>query len=135
MVSHDRAFLDNVVTRIMGMDGKGAVRECVGSYTDYIDVVKSEQAAVVAAKKAKSPKAKAGKRLGFNENNELKKLPARIEKLETEQAGLHDKMIGPDYYKAAPEEIAADKRRADDLVEELMKVYDRWEELEALRNG
>jgi len=135
MVSHDRAFLDNVVTRIMGMDGKGAVRESVGSYTDYIDLLQSEKAAVKAAKKASSPKAGSGKRLGFNEKNELKKLPARIEQLETEQAELHDKMIEADYYRTSPEEIAADKLRADALVHELMQVYDRWEELEALQAG
>ena len=60
-------------------------------------------------------------------------MPAKIEKLETEQAALHDTMVGADYYKTSPEEIAADTLRADDLVEEIMQVYDRWEALEALQ--
>ena len=136
MVSHDRAFLDNVVTRIMGMDGNGTVRDIIGGCSDYLRLMQSEKAAAApAATKTASPKTKPARKFGFNEKNELKQLPARIEKLEAEQAALHGKMVSGSYYKTSPQEIAADKVRADALVTEIAQAYDRWEELESLQAG
>lgn len=135
MVSHDRAFLDNVVTSIISMEGKGVVSESVGGYADYVEMIKSKAVPVVKEKKKAVETVKAGKRFGFNENQELKALPRKIEKLEKEQGSLHEKMVAPDYYKNSPAELAVDTKRSKELLEELDKAYWRWEELETMRDG
>lgn len=137
MVSHDRAFLDNVVTSIVALEGNGVVREYIGSYEDYNKVRKSG----IALKNAKTNKKDVikkktpAKRFGFNENRELKALPRKIEKLEEEQTYLNKKMADPDYYKTDPDQITVDKDRTKELNNELNLSYCRWEELELLRDG
>ena len=137
MVSHDRAFLDNVVTSIVALEGNGVVREYIGSYEDYNKVRKSG----IALKNAKTNKKDVikkktpAKRFGFNENRELKALPRKIEKLEEEQTFLNKKMADPDYYKTDPDQITVDKDRTKELNNELNLSYCRWEELELLRDG
>lgn len=132
MVSHDRAFLDNVVTRIVAMKDGGSVDECIGSYEDYVRMTAETDRP--EAKVAKKVQAGTGtvKRLGYNEKRELEGLPHKIEKLEAEQAELHVQMTGSDYYRKPPAEIAADQRRLARLVAELSRNYERWEELELL---
>lgn len=135
MVSHDRAFLDNVVTSILAMEGKGVVAESVGSYQDYILARRAKIPVPKADRKNVPRKQISDKRFGFNENRELNAMPKKIEKLEAEQESLHQKMAGVDYYRTDPEQIAADKQRVIDLVEEISRNYSRWEELETLRDG
>lgn len=137
MVSHDRAFLDNVVTNILAMEGNGVVREYIGSYEDYVGVKKAEAATLKAEKKnaVRKKMSSTGKKFGFNENRELSGIQKKIEKLEVEQTNLHEKMVGTNYYKQNPEQIAGDKQRASELVAEIAAGYARWEELESLRNG
>jgi len=133
MVSHDRAFLDNVVTSILAMEGEGIVREYIGSYQDYLLAQTTATSKTKADRKKATHKTSSGKRFGFNENRELNALPRKIEKLETEQADLQEKMADPGYYKTDPGQIANDTARTNALVEELNMIYARWEELEALR--
>ncbi|MCK5850789.1 MAG: ATP-binding cassette domain-containing protein [Kiritimatiellae bacterium] len=133
MVSHDRAFLDNVVTSILAMEGNGIVSEYIGSYQDYINVLKEQKPAAKSDRKKISHKISLKKQFGFNENRELNALPKKIEKLETKQASLHATMASPDYYKTDPEQIAGNTEKSDALLEELNKTYSRWEELEILR--
>ena len=135
MVSHDRAFLDNVVTSILAMEGGGVVKEYVGGYQDYAKAQRAASPEPKADKKITAHRESPGKRFGFHENKELNSLPRKIEKLEAEQAGLHEKMAGLDYYKTDPGQIAADTRRAEQIIEDINKIYDRWEKLEALRDG
>jgi ATP-binding cassette subfamily F protein uup len=138
MVSHDRAFLDNVVTSILAMSGNGIVEECVGNYQDYIDE-KRKAAAEAKAAAARPGRAAsrhgAAKRLGFNEKRELSSLPRQIEKLESAQASLHEKMAAPNYYQMDPEHMAEDTEQVRRTTEELARVYARWETLEALKGG
>jgi ATP-binding cassette subfamily F protein uup len=128
MVSHDRTFLDNVVTSILAIEENGQVNEYVGSHEDY---VKARAAARVPAARVKG-KRKKTKRFGFNETRELTALPGKIALLETEQTTLHDKMAVAGYYQTDPQRIAADTERTSALVVELQTAYSRWEELEAL---
>ena len=141
MVSHDRAFLDNVVTSILAFEGDGAVREYVGGYSDYERQRKTPAPGIApatantdanvrieASPRARTPNA----RLSFNEQRELAQLPARIEALEQEQANLQAEMARPEAYGDAAA-AKARSARLKVLEEELAQAYARWEALEQRR--
>ncbi len=141
LVSHDRAFLDNVVTQSICFEGDGRLVEIAGGYEDW-QLYRARQAgaAVVREKPRAEPKpaarpaAKPGKAgLSYKENKELEAIPARIEALEAEQAQLAARLADPALYKAGPEEARALNERASEVEEELMQLLARWEELEAKR--
>jgi ATP-binding cassette subfamily F protein uup len=136
LVSHDRAFLDNVVTSTLVFEGDGHVQDYVGGYSDWLrQRARPEAVAVKPVKAAKpAPKAKPAK-LGFKETRELEQAPARIESLEAEQAGLVERLSEPDFYKSDAAEQTAVHARIAVLTEELEAAYARWSELEALREG
>lgn len=134
MVSHDRAFVDNVVTDLLIVRGNGLIQKYIGSYEDLL---KSEKAAAAAAKQAtaqtkRTPRSQP--RFSYHLKRELRAIPGLIEKLETEQTDLHDRMVAPEYYKTEPEQIAQDKQHTDALITQLAEAYDRWEELERLQS-
>jgi ATP-binding cassette subfamily F protein uup len=136
-VSHDRQFLDNVVTSTLAFDGRGGVREFVGGYADW-----ERQSGGWATPGPSAPRptrkprddepavAPARRRLKWKEERELEELPARIEALETEQADLHERLADPDLYRGQGHVVAEIKQRLDELEGELAVVYARWEELE-----
>jgi len=132
MVSHDREFLNNVVTGIMVMEGGGVVKEYVGGYDDYLRQRKVEEKPApqkTAAKVVKAePVKEQARRLTFKEKKELEALPAMIEKLESELAQLHETMADPAFYKKGAD-VAAVTGRAGALKMQLDKAYARWEEL------
>ena len=144
LVSHDRTFLDNVVTQSIVFEGEGSLKEYVGGYQDYLDAKAREQTfqAATPAKSttedapAKSAKPKANRivKLSYKEQRELDALPDEIATLETEQnelaAQLSDPEVFRDYEKAA--EL---QQRAEAVENELMEKLERWEELEAKQNG
>ena len=144
LVSHDRTFLDNVVTQSIVFEGEGRLKEYVGGYQDYLDAKNREQTfqAATPAKSAtedapaKSAKPKANRtvKLSYKEQRELDALPDEIATLETEQnelaAQLSDPEVFRDYEKAA--EL---QQRAEAVENELMEKLERWEELEAKQNG
>ncbi len=139
LVSHDRTFLNNVVTSTMVFEGQGRVTEYVGGYDDWLRQRPPAAAApAAAAKKAAHPrpprKTKPGK-LGYKDQRELDALPDRIEKLEREQQGLFTRMEEQDYYRSPAGEIARDTARLAELETELAAVYDRWQELELKREA
>ncbi len=145
-VSHDRAFLNNVVTSTLVFEGDGKVKEFAGGYDDWVRQC-SAQSAAVAAEKSKgivaaaaataaaaasttsSPAARP-KRLSFKEQKELEALPGLIERLETEQAQLHEQMAAPTFYQKSGSEIAAASGRLATIDAELATAYTRWEDLE-----
>lgn len=138
LVSHDRAFLDNVVTSTLVFEGDGRVAEYVGGYEDYL---RQRQARVepkpkppAAAAQAKAPKAveSAPRRLSYNEKRELSQLPGAIERLEAEQAALQTQIADPAFYKQDPESIAESMGRLKVLEQALEESYARWDELEAI---
>ena len=140
VVSHDRAFLDEVVTSTWAFEGRGVWQEYVGGYADWLRQRKPE-AAPAAAKRARGPEpaapaaASGGKRVSFKLKHELAELPARIEKLELERFQLFERMSAPDFYSKGGAEIArvqADLAAAEMALEVAMT---RWVELEELVNG
>ena len=136
LVSHDRAFLDNVVTQTIASEGEGRWREYVGGYTDWLR--QRPQAKVAAQARRESPAieppaATAPKRkLSYKEQRELETLPDDIEKMEAEQNALTGKMCSPDYHRATPDERRVDSARAAELATRIASALDRWEELDSL---
>ena len=143
LVSHDRDFLDNVVTSTLVMEGDGHVGEYVGGYSDWERQRPAPGAARVApgdrppqahaqAPAQSQPQPPGVKRkLGFREQRELEQLPALIEQLETDIAGLTAAMGDAGYYQRDPAAIAADNARMGQLQQELDAAFARWEQLEA----
>jgi ATP-binding cassette subfamily F protein uup len=139
VVSHDRTFLNNVVTSTIVFEEQG-VRECVGGYDDWVRQRKppaEDRKAIVAGAAAPPRKAAeaspAGKRkLTFNERRELAELPAAIEGCEAQIAALHREMAEPQFYQQAGAQIAAEQARLKLLEDQLASAYRRWEELEQL---
>jgi ATP-binding cassette subfamily F protein uup len=137
LVSHDRAFLNNVVTSTIALEGNGAVNEYAGGYDDWL----SQRHPAAAAEKTKfkikrTPVKKAKpivvRKLTFNEQKELEGLPLEIEKLEAEQNALYALFADLNFYQRSPEEIAKAKARSEELSSELDKANQRWEYLENL---
>lgn len=143
IVSHDRAFLNNVVTSTIAFEGEGRVAEYVGGYDDWlrqrpqpVEAEKPESKACKAEPVKAPPSAK--RKLTFGEQRELKELeeelaalPGRIETLEADVETAHAQMADPEFYKASGEVIAQAKESLAALESELEQVFDRWEEAEA----
>ncbi len=137
LVSHDRAFLDEVVTSTLVLEGEGRVGDYVGGYSDWLRqrstaVVEKPAAAPAPAKE--KPRSRPAK-LGFKEKRELEALPGQIEALEAEQEALHGRLADPAFYQEPAEVIATAKSRLESLESELAAAYARWESLEAQANG
>lgn len=150
VVSHDREFLNNVVTSTLVFEpsssGGHSVKEYVGGYDDWLRQFEQQQAKLNAAAEvsepanAKSSKPKsevsskapsAKKKLSFKENKELELLPGQIEECESSIAQLHEEMADPGYYKQEGSVIAAKQSELDALQKTLEAHYARWEELES----
>jgi ABC transport system ATP-binding/permease protein len=137
LVSHDRVFLNNVVTSTMVLEGQGAVNEYPGGYDDWL----SQRAPTGSAEKPKikaviktssSKKPVVARKLSFKEQRELEGLGQTIEKLETEQKEIYNLLADFNFYQRDPEEVARTKARSAFLSEEIQKAYERWEYLEEL---
>ena len=141
LVSHDREFLNRVVTRSFVFEGNGRVGDYVGGYDDWLrqrPAVESSQA-TPSAKTASNPKASApptakanqpARKLGYKEQRELAALPAKIETLETEQAELAGQLSSGELYQSEPEQARKLQDRLADVAAELEQAYARWEALE-----
>ena len=137
LVSHDRAFLDNVVTSVFVLDGSGDVNEFVGGYTDWMSHVKQAKSPVVAKKTEEAPKQEKPatakkKKLSFKDQQELNKLPQMIDELEAKQAALTQQISASAFYKEDPLAIAKTLDELKAIEAKLEQVYARWNELEAL---
>ena len=138
VVSHDRAFLNNVVTSTLAYEGEGRVIEYAGGYDDWQSQRRSssephvEGASGQRHKKGVKPKTQGPRKLTFKENKELAGLPATIENLETEQEALQIKLADPDFYQQPSEVIAEGKERLDSIASELETAYERWQALEEI---
>lgn len=146
MVSHDRAFLDNVVTSTLVFEGEGRVREFVGGYQDWLRqggspkllgvgeekgdkpaaAPAAEQPAAVSAPVDTAPK----KKLSYKLQRELEAIPGQIEALEAEMAALQEETASPDFYQRPQDEAQAAMARLGTLQEELDRLIERWAELE-----
>ena len=151
IVSHDRAFLNNVATSTFVFEGNGVIREFDGGYDDWLRQKSdtNQQAAATAKAEQKyqasgsaesstdnssptnSKPASKPRRLSFKEQRELETLPKRIEEIENRQKELHALMADPSFYQKSREEIAAATDELEQLEEELLEKFDRWESLES----
>jgi len=136
LVSHDRDFLNRVVTSTLVFEGEGSVAEYVGGYDDWLRQRPQPKPAASppAAPKAARPKPERERprKLSFRERQELDELPRKIEALEAELAALHERMADPAFYREQGEAVAATSARLQQLEGELEGAYARWEELSAL---
>ena len=136
VVSHDRTFLNNVVTSSIVFE-PGQVREYAGGYDDWLRQRSlPTQAVAPVTKPVKKTASQAGsgqqRRMSFKEKQELTELPTIIETLESQIATLHDSMAATDYYQQSGEVLAADKARLTDWQEQLSVAVQRWCDLEEL---
>lgn len=140
LVSHDRAFLDNVVTQTIASTGDGRWHEQVGGYAEwqrYQGYLRAEQsppmtkAVSPSEKPREKPSSGENKKLTWKENRELETLPGEIESLETEQSTLTSRLSDPSLYACAPEEAQRIAARLAQIETDLLNCLERWEALEA----
>jgi len=139
LVSHDRAFLDNVVTQSLVAQGDGSWKEYAGGYSDWlVQRAAAQQGTQRPAREsgpetgAAAPAARSARpRLSYKERRELQALPARIESLELEQRALHAEMAGADYHRRGAARIHKERARLEQIETELAQCFARWAELEA----
>ncbi|MEN3294334.1 MAG: transport system ATP-binding/permease protein [Burkholderiales bacterium] len=149
LVSHDRTFLDNVVTQVIVAEGDGLWREYVGGYSDWERVrptagqpATAREAKEAPAKQESKPAAKEPqsaaskqKKMSYKEQRELETLPALIAGLENEQKTISARLADPDLYKQQPAELQRLNQRFAEIDELLMESLEKWEALEAKAKG
>ena len=149
LVSHDRAFLNNLVTNMLVLDGKGNIHEFVGGYDDWhryaqentqaIEMEKETKRRLSVAKNDTPIAPETSRKLSFKEQREIEaqkkelaELPQRIESLEAEMHRMSQAMADPAFYQRDNTEIALDAARMKSLEDQLAQAYRRWEELETI---
>ena len=133
LVSHDRAFLNNVVTSTLVFEGNGSINQYIGGYDDWLRQRKTEQpASSQQPAKAQTKASSASKKLSYKDQRELDNLPQEIENLETQIAELSEQISQPDFYRGDRNDIAETETRLSELQQQLSHCYDRWESLENL---
>ncbi len=157
LVSHDREFLDNVVTSTIGFEGNGRLSEYVGGYQDWIrqggiwpdkdvpkDVTETPKISTASSKLADTPKVESivvpakktgAKKLSYKLQLELDALPEKIERLEESLGRYQQEMCSPDFYANSAEKINQFNTDLASTEADLQRAYARWEELELLKNG
>jgi len=144
LVSHDRVFLDHVVTSTLVFEGGGRVQEYVGGYEDWLRQRRAQAPAPRESADRPNPGGpvrpeartvaeapSASRKLSYNEHRELEQLPARIESLEAECRALEVRIEGADFYRESREAIEAVLARHEALQQELRETYARWDALDS----
>jgi len=145
LVSHDRRFLDNVITSTLVFEGEGRIGEYVGGYEDWrrqssaaggekreSGVGKALVETAAAGRETGAGSRESKRKLSFKEQRELEALPSRIEALEAEQTALSAEVAGPDFYKKPAAEIHAAMARLAALPAEIEAAMQRWDELDSV---
>jgi ATP-binding cassette subfamily F protein uup len=149
LVSHDRTFLDNVVTQVIASEGNGLWREYIGGYSDWERYRPSnaQPGSVKGATKAEArleakgtPDAKQmavpkQKKLSFKEQRDLEALPVLIAKLEAEQKTISERLADPDLYSKQPDEVPRLNRRFAEIDTQLLEYLEKWEVIEGRAKG
>ncbi len=139
LVSHDRAFLDNVVTQVIAFEGDGKLVEYAGGYEDWVRVKKYQASVAVASPAVATPprvtvvkaeKAKPAGKLSFKEARELEELPKHIETLEREQIDIAAHLADGQIYRSDPKRARQLQARSEEVGKEIATALERWEELE-----
>ena len=139
LVSHDRVFLDNVVTSTMVFEGDGRVQEYVGGYEDWLRQRAPEERARDTGSPVPRPSnviagaatGVARRKLSYNEQREFEALPSRIEALEAEERRVNAAVADPDFYKEPADQIARTLSRSTDVHRELVSALARWDDLDS----
>ncbi|MGR9100131.1 MAG: ATP-binding cassette domain-containing protein [Gammaproteobacteria bacterium] len=137
LVSHDRQFLDNVVTSVLVFEGDGVVNEYVGGYADWQrqnslkQSTNPESGSTRSVKQEKTAATKKTK-LSYKEQKELEQLPGLIEQLEARQDEINERVNSPDFYRRGQDEVKAVLEELNGLGQRLEKAYRRWSELETM---
>jgi ATP-binding cassette subfamily F protein uup len=140
LVSHDRAFLDNVVTSLLVFAGDGTVREFVGGYSDWLRYTREQAARTAPAPERAAPAASTAtatgrdRRLSYLAQRELSALPEQLQALEAEKERVESQLADGSLYRGAPDALHAQLQRLAIISKELESGYARWAELESLAN-
>ena len=139
VVSHDRDFLDQTVTRILAFEGDGKIESCIGGYSDYLEKktgVKQAPEKVVSkkSKPAEAPQKKEQKKLTYKLEHELQKLPEKIQAVEDEIALCFEKLADPDLYQNDPEGFHDITKSLTEAQAKLERYETRWLELEEMKS-
>ncbi|MGH7884183.1 MAG: ATP-binding cassette domain-containing protein [Thermodesulfobacteriota bacterium] len=134
LVSHDRSFLNNIVTSTIALEGDGKINEYLGGYDDWLKqrVVEETKIAKEKPKTEEKPKNKK-EDLSFKEKKELEELPLQIHSLEEEQKDLHAVLSNPEVYKNEPDKVDQSKKRLDEIEDEISVAFERWTYLDELK--
>jgi ATP-binding cassette subfamily F protein uup len=138
LVSHDRAFLNNIATSTIVFEGGGRLEEYVGGYDDWLRQRRPaipEQTEKSAKPKKQRHRQERPRTLTFKEKKELEALPLQIETLEAERDGLFEMLAKPEFYQEDGGRVAETKERLAELEKEIAEGYERWEFLEAILNA
>lgn len=149
LVSHDRSFLDRVVTSLLVLDGKGEVREFVGGWTDWEEWKRQHDTSVSASNSRKTAKPTSKdeivatvvgapskkKRLSYKDQREFDELPAKLESLESQKSELEALVADPTFYERHQDEIKKTLSDLQSISEAIEATYSRWEELESLQTN
>ena len=145
LISHDRAFMDNVVTSTWVFDGKGHIDEYIGGYQDYLEqrpdqtVVDQKSAVKKAAAKAEAAAAQATQpkkvKLSYKDQRALEQLPAEMEALEKEQAEINDLLADGSLFVSDSDQAMKLSNRLTEIDDLLLEKLERWEELEEMSKG
>jgi len=141
LVSHDRAFLNNVVTSTIAFEGRGRLEEYVGGYDDWMrqrrpvaeETAAEQPKAAASVPKAEKKSPPRSTKLSYKDQRELDALPQRIEELEAEVEKLHGSMADPNFYQQDGAAIAKIRERLETVEQSLAEAYARWEALEEMR--
>jgi ABC transport system ATP-binding/permease protein len=141
LVSHDRRFLDNVVTSTLALEGNGVVQEYVGGYADYLrqrtptgtaNSTGASNSTGTSSLSGGSRKQTAKKKRTFKEEREYTELPERIAALEKEQERVKAQLADTEFYRKPGSEIKAAVDRVEEIDRELLEAMSRWDELDSI---
>ena len=133
LVSHDRAFLDNVVTGTLVFEGDGVINEYVGGYADWLRQRRPPKVTTATPVETPKPTARspAARKLSFKEVRELQSLPGQIQALEAQVADLQARISDAAFYRQPPADVALELQRLETLNSQVEEAYSRWQSLEA----
>lgn len=133
LVSHDRDFLNRVVSSTIALEGNGRATENIGGYDDWLRQQPEPKAtATVTKQKSSKPARERARKLSFKEKKELQELPQQIEDLEIAIEELHSQMADPDFYREDGDKVAAAKQKLETLETDLESAFNRWQELDSI---
>ncbi len=143
LVSHDRAFMDRVASRVLAFEGDGEIIPIEGGYSDYLAWKTRRNEALEPARqtvklqKSTAPTKPARKqtKLSYKEQQELETLPVKIETLEKEKTAIEARFCHPDYFTTDAKACVKDQQRLDELEQLLEVAYERWQDLEAMQEA